>query len=229
MIYNIPYLTPKTEFPPAHTADPSGIVALGADLSEKRLLDAYSKGIFPWFNEQEPIIWWSPDPRFILLPDKLKISRSMKQICKKNMFSITFDQNFAQVIAACAGPRKHGQETWITADMQAAYIRLHHSGYAHSVEAWYNGELIGGLYGVSLGKAFFGESMFTKMSNASKAAFIYLVSTLQQQNFNFIDCQVYTDHLKNFGATFISRNDFLVLLRDSLQFPTIKGAWSDML
>ncbi|MBW8050638.1 MAG: leucyl/phenylalanyl-tRNA--protein transferase [Cytophagales bacterium] len=200
-------------FPNPEFASKEGILAIGGDLSIERLLLAYKNGIFPWYSEGEPIIWWSPDPRFVLYPEKLKISRSMKQVLKKDLFRITLNQNFYEVISNCkkiARPRQGG--TWLTDAMLEAYVNLHKAGYAHSVEVWKDGNLVGGLYGVSLGKCFFGESMFSKMSNASKAGFITLVNELKKSGFRLIDCQVYTDHLKNLGAEEIPRTRFMTEL-----------------
>ena len=206
------YLTDKLIFPPVTLADEDGLLAYGGDLSPKRLLLAYSKGIFPWYNEP-PILWWSPDPRFVLFPDELKVSTSMKQLLKRKVFDITFDKNFAAVIAGCRMSPRRGQDgTWITPDVEAAYIQLHELGYAHSVECWLEGELVGGFYGIQLGKSFFGESMFATVSNASKAAFITFVQRAKENGLQLIDCQVYTEHLASLGARFIDRADFIALI-----------------
>lgn len=219
-------LTEEVVFPPPHLASEGGLLAVGGDLAPERLILAYVNGIFPWYSEGEPILWWSPDPRFVLFPDQLKISRSMRGLLKRNIFTVTFDTCFREVVAACQETRKGREEgTWITAAMTAAYIRLHELGLSHSVEAWREGTLAGGLYGVSLGKCFFGESMFTKVPNASKAALITLVKTLARYDFRLIDCQVYTGHLHSLGAEMMAREDFLQLLRKALDYETLRGNW----
>jgi leucyl/phenylalanyl-tRNA--protein transferase len=213
-------------FPPPELAEESGLLAVGGDLCEERLLLAYSMGIFPWYSGDDPILWWSPDPRLVLLPDDLKISRSLMQTINKGTFKVTMDTAFESVIKACATVnRKDDGDTWITSDMIDAYIGLHKSGYAHSVESWYDGELVGGLYGISLGSAFFGESMFTKKSNASKVAFAFLVQQLSKWDFTLIDCQITTAHLKSFGAIEISRSEFLEQLQSSLNIDERKNRW----
>ncbi len=174
-------------------------------------------GIFPWYSDGSPILWWSPDPRLVLIPEELKVSRSLSQVIKKGVFSVTMDTAFDRVIRNCAEiNRKRQQGTWITEEMIGAYISLHSAGHAHSVESWYSGELVGGLYGIALGKAFFGESMFSIKSNASKVAFVTLVENLKKLNFNFIDCQVTTEHLKSLGAKEVTRKKFLQMLKKSL-------------
>jgi leucyl/phenylalanyl-tRNA--protein transferase len=215
-------------FPPPEFASKSGLLALGGDLSCERLLLAYRMGIFPWYAENEPILWWSPDPRFVLFPENLKVSKTMKPVLQRNLFTITCDRSFREVVEACREPRKHQRETWITDEMVRAYCLLHEQGFAHSVEAWLEGELAGGLYGVSLGGCFFGESMFTRVSNASKAAFITLIRTLRQLGFVLIDCQVYTDHLRSLGAEMIPRSLFLDVLRSALGRRTWQGNWGKM-
>ncbi|MFA6414146.1 MAG: leucyl/phenylalanyl-tRNA--protein transferase [Syntrophales bacterium] len=223
-------LTEEVVFPPPRLASEGGLLAFGGDLAPERLILAYESGIFPWYSEGDPILWWSPDPRFVLFPDRLKISRTMRGLLKKNLFTVTFDKCFHKVVAACQEARRGREEgTWITAAMTAAYIRLHELGLAHSVEAWREGSLAGGLYGVSLGKCFFGESMFTKVPNASKAAFITLVKTLGRYDFQLIDCQVYTDHLHSLGAEMVSREDFLQLLRKALDYETLRGNWHSLM
>lgn len=213
-------------FPPPHLAEESGLLAVGGDLSEARLLHAYSLGIFPWYSKGEPILWWSPDPRLVLFPDDLKISRSLGQTLNKKIFNITLDTAFEKVITFCAKVhQKDKGGTWITDEMIDAYIRLHHLGYAHSVEAWSDGKLVGGLYGVSLGSAFFGESMFTKKSNASKAAFATLVQQLARWGFSLIDCQLTTPHLISLGAHEIPRAEFLKMLKTALSKPAKQGTW----
>jgi leucyl/phenylalanyl-tRNA--protein transferase len=214
-------------FPSPRFAGKDGLLAIGGDLSEKRLLLAYRMGIFPWFSDDQPILWWSPDPRLVLYPDEIRISKSLKKVIKKKMFHLTMDTAFEEVINACAQvPRADDQGTWIVKDMIDAYCRLHEAGFAHSVEAWYKGKLAGGLYGISLGKSFFGESMFTYMSNASKVAFAALVAYLRELSFDMIDCQVATAHLIRFGAIEISRDRFLDELEHSLDAPTRRGKWS---
>lgn len=222
-------LTDEIIFPPPQWANEQGILAIGGDLQPERLLLAYEKGIFPWYSEDEPIIWWSPDPRFVLRSSNLKVSKSMKQVLRSEKFQITFDQNFSDVIQNCQQIKRKGQPgTWITNPMYEAYIKLHELGYAHSVEVWENAELVGGLYGISLGRAFFGESMFSKVSNASKTGFIHLVNTLKRHHFELIDCQVYTQHLARFGAEEIHRSDFLAELEEALTHRTIQGNWEWM-
>jgi leucyl/phenylalanyl-tRNA--protein transferase len=208
-------------------ADESGSLGIGGDLTPERLLHAYEHGIFPWFSEDEPILWWSPDPRFVLFPSELKVSRTMRQVLKRNYFHISIDQAFKDVIAQCSEPRMGQPGTWITDDMKDAYQKLHELGYAHSVEAWLDGDLVGGLYGISLGSYFFGESMFTRVSNASKAAFITLVQKLYENNFTLIDCQVHTDHLASLGASHIERSQFIDIIENPA-FETIQGNWGEM-
>jgi len=204
-----------------------GIIAVGGDLKPERLLLGYHMGIFPWFSDDEPIIWWSPDPRFVLFPDKIKVSKSMRPILRKKRFRVSYDCAFEQVIDACKVIKRKDQEgTWITGDMKEAYCKLHEMGYAHSVEVWEGETLVGGLYGVSLGQCFFGESMFTRVSNASKVGFITLVRALIERGFQLIDCQVYTEHLASLGAEDISRDSFLTLLEEYVDKPTYKGNWN---
>ncbi|QJB35590.1 leucyl/phenylalanyl-tRNA--protein transferase [Chitinophaga oryzae] len=199
-------------FPPVHLAEPDGLLAVGGDLSAERLLLAYRSGIFPWFDER-PILWWSPDPRFVLFPADLKVSSSMKQVLRRNQFRITYNADFPAVIARCSRIPRPGQDsTWITDEMQEAYIRLHQAGYAMSVESWMDDELVGGLYGVKIGDCFFGESMFSDVSNASKAAFITFVQAYAHE-LKLIDCQVETEHLASLGAGFIPRDTFLELIQ----------------
>ncbi|MEX1382153.1 leucyl/phenylalanyl-tRNA--protein transferase [Lutibacter sp.] len=201
-------------FPPVHLADKDGLLAIGGDLSLERLLLAYKSGIFPWYNSGEPIIWYSPNLRMVLFPKDLKISKSMKQIIRKNEYKITFNQNFKAVISNCKTIKRDGQGgTWITDEMQDAYLKLHEKGIAKSVEVWLENELVGGLYGIDLGAVFCGESMFSKISNTSKLAFIYLVQKLEKENYKLIDCQVYNPHLESLGADEISREEFLKFLK----------------
>ena len=202
-------------FPPVHLANEEGILAVGGDLSAERLILAYQSGIFPWFSEGDPIIWYSPDPRMVLFPQDLKISKSMKQVIRKNEFTVTFNQDFSGVISNCKNIYRVSDqgETWITDDMQQAYIDLHKKGIAKSVEVWLGDELVGGLYGIDLGTVFCGESMFSKVSNASKIAFISLVQKLKNENYKLVDCQVYNNHLASLGADEISRKEFMKYLK----------------
>ncbi|MCD4684033.1 MAG: leucyl/phenylalanyl-tRNA--protein transferase [Bacteroidales bacterium] len=219
-------LTDELIFPNPELANDIGLLAVGGDLSIKRLLLAYSHGIFPWYSKDDPIMWWSPDPRMVLFPEKLKISKSLRQTLKNKNYEVRFDSNFEEVIENCSKTMRKGQDgTWITEEMKNAYIQLHESGYAHSVETYINGKLAGGLYGISLGRAFFGESMFYKESGASKIAFCFLVERAKEWDFHFIDTQVETQHLKSLGAINISRKEFLPLLNKTLNYPTIKGKW----
>ena len=212
------YLGPYDRFPPPETATAEGLVAYGADLDPDRVITAYREGIFPWYEEGQPILWWSPDPRMVLFPNKLKISKSMRQILKKELFNVTFNQRFWEVMKNCANARRKGQKgTWITSEIQKAYLELHHRGEEISVEVWQGERLVGGLYGVHLRdkKIFCGESMFSRMSNASKYGFIKLVEELKTMDIRLIDCQVYTEHLESLGAEEISRSHFLQYLRQS--------------
>ncbi|WP_419418890.1 leucyl/phenylalanyl-tRNA--protein transferase [Legionella sp. D16C41] len=211
-------------FPDPESADDQGLLAIGGDLSPERLLAAYSQGIFPWFDNNYPILWWSPNPRLILLPEEFKLSRSLKKSLNKS-YRVTFDQAFAEVIYNCATVNNRKNHTWITDEMQQAYLALHHLGYAHSVEIWDNNELIGGLYGISLGRAFFGESMFHQKQDASKMALFYLCQQLRRWQFDFIDCQLPTPHLQSLGAISINRQDFLKRLEKTLGYPTKQGIW----
>lgn len=204
-------------FPPVEYAEEDGLLAVDGDLSPERLLLAYKSGIFPWYNDDDPILWWSPNPRMVLYPTELKVSKSMQQVLRSNRFKVTFDTAFEQVIASCANALRDGQPgTWIVPDMIAAYTTLHHMGFAHSVEVWREGGLVGGLYGVGLGKVFCGESMFSLESNASKVGFITLVKWLQPQGFQFVDCQTHTPHLESLGARQISREQFIGELHQAL-------------
>jgi len=213
-------------FPGPDEADESGLLAIGGDLSIERLKLAYSNGIFPWYEEGMPILWWSPDPRMVLFPEKMIISHSLKQVVKKNNFRITFDREFEQVIEECsATPRKDQEGTWITREMKHAYIRLHKAGFAHSVEAWNGGKLVGGLYGVAIGRAFFGESMFHKETNASKVALVQLVEKFRLWEFEIIDAQVYTNHLESLGGELIPRGVYLKFLEKALLKPGKEGLW----
>lgn len=208
-------LTEDLVFPHPSLANSDGLLAAYGDLSPERLLLAYCNSIFPWYSPGEPILWWSPDPRFVLYPKDVRISHSMKKILKKNTFKITFDTCFRDVISNCANVRKE-TGTWITDEMLEAYCKLNELGFAHSVECWFEDKLVGGLYGLIIGKCFFGESMFSLMSNASKAAFITLCKALEAQDFLLVDCQVYTKHLESLGAVMISRDDYLKLVKKGI-------------
>lgn len=202
-------------FPRQELADGEGLLAIGGDLRPDRLLLGYASGIFPWFNEEDPILWWCPDPRFVMLPERLKVSKSMKQVLRRGVFEYRFDTDFEGVMRNCAAAYRGGDVgTWITEDMVQAYVALHRLGVAHSAESWQDGILVGGLYGVRLGNVFFGESMFSAQSNASKAAYIALVRQLQADGVELIDCQMHTAHLESLGAAYISRADFLQRLRE---------------
>lgn len=208
-------LTENIYFPAVESADQSGLLAIGGDLSPERLLLAYRSGIFPWYSKGDPICWWTPDPRFVLFPQELKVSKSMKQVINRNKFVFTINQSFAEVISNCKNVSRNGQDgTWISDDMGAAYINLHQLGYAHSAEARLGAELVGGLYGIRLGNIFFGESMFSHRSNASKFAFIKYVEQLQKENVQMIDCQLHTNHLESLGARMISRREFKKQLKE---------------
>ena len=206
-------LTQELWFPPVSETHDSGIIAVGGDLSTERLLLAYNSGIFPWFEDGEPITWWSPEWRMVLFLDDLKISKSMRNILNRDVFKVTFNQDFKEVISNCQSVKREGQNgTWITDDMIAAYCKLHELGHAQSVEVWQNNELVGGLYGVDLGCVFCGESMFSKVSNASKVAFIHLVQKLKKEGYLLLDCQVYNEHLESLGCVEIERDDFMMIL-----------------
>ncbi len=207
------FLNDNIWFPPVSSASIDGMIAIGGDLSVERLLLAYRSGIFPWYNEGEPIVWYSPDPRMVLFPEKLKVSKSMRQLINKKIFKVTFNTHFNEVIANCKIMNRNDQlGTWITDEMQKAYTKLHEFGVAKSVEVWLDDKLVGGLYGIDLGTIFCGESMFSHVSNASKIAFIYLVEKLKSENYSLIDCQMYTSHLESLGAQEIPRSDFLKYL-----------------
>jgi leucyl/phenylalanyl-tRNA--protein transferase len=213
------FLSKELFFPPISEANPDGILAIGGDLSPERLLLAYKSGIFPWFNEDEPLIWWSPNPRMVLFLEELVISKSMRNILRKDVFKVTFNQNFKDVISNCQRIKRQGQNgTWITNDMIEAYCKLHDLGIAKSVEVWQNEKLVGGLYGIDLGTIFCGESMFSKVSNASKVAFIALVNQLKTANYKLLDCQVYNEHLESLGCREIERADFMKILKSNATF-----------
>lgn len=208
------FLSKELFFPPVSHANSDGILAIGGDLSPERLLLAYRSGVFPWFEEGEPIYWWSPNPRMVLFFDELIISKSMRNILNRNLFKVTFNQNFEEVISNCQKIKREGQNgTWITNEMIAAYCQLNKMGIAKSVEVWQNNKLVGGLYGIDLGDVFCGESMFSKVSNASKVAFIALVNQLKKNNYKVLDCQVYNEHLESLGCREIDRTDFMQILK----------------
>ncbi|MFV8332772.1 leucyl/phenylalanyl-tRNA--protein transferase [Flavobacterium sp. ZT3P35] len=210
------YLSPALFFPPVSEANKDGILAIGGDLTPARLQLAYKSGIFPWFEDGEPIIWWSPNPRMVLFLDELIVSKSMRNILNRNIFKITFNQNFRDVISNCQNIKREGQNgTWITNDMIEAYCELHQLGIAKSIEVWQNDILVGGLYGIDLGHVFCGESMFSKVSNASKVAFIALVNHLKKENYKLLDCQVYNPHLESLGCREINRIDFMEILNSN--------------
>jgi leucyl/phenylalanyl-tRNA--protein transferase len=206
--------------------DPDGLLALGGDLSSERLLNAYRHGIFPWYSDGQPILWWSPDPRLVLLPGKLHVSRSLAKTIRKGTFSVTLDQDFSGVIKACTAPRVNQDGTWITKEMSDAYIRLFETGYAHSVECWQAGQLAGGLYGIAIGRVFFGESMFSRAADASKVAFVRLVRQLEEWNFTLVDCQIYTTHLASLGAENISRKQFVQTLGTGCELSGVDSPWA---
>ena len=218
-------LTEKVEFPPPHLAE-EGLLAVGGDLSHERLLLAYAMGIFPWYSDGEPILWWSPDPRLILPLNRFRPSRRLRRTLRQGAFTVTMDTAFDRVIEACATVPRQGQDgTWITPEMVEAYRGLHEAGYAHAAECWRDGELVGGIYGLSLGACFFGESMFSRVSNASKVALATLVAQLKAWGFSMIDCQVTTPHMLSFGAGEVRREHFLRMLAADLRTPTRVGTW----
>lgn len=210
----IPWLGDHPAFPPLSRAlrEPNGLLAAGGALTPEWLLAAYQRGIFPWFNDGEPILWWSPNPRMVVFPDEVRITRSLHKTLRKGDYEVRLDHDFAGVIRACAAPREPGGRTWITPEIQSAYIRMHQLGYAHSVETYMDGALVGGLYGMALGQAFFGESMFSRRTDASKIAFAHLTRFLEQRNFRVLDCQMTTRHLASLGGREIARDDFAKLL-----------------
>jgi len=222
-------LTDDLIFPDPNFADESGLLAIGGDLSVNRLLLAYSNGIFPWFNENDPIMWWSTPKRPVFYPGKIKVSKSLKQVIRKDMFEIRIDTCFEDVMRGCAQIRRDGGGTWINDDMIKAYTKLHELGFAHSFECFLEGEIAGGLYGISLGKAFFGESMFYRVSNASKVAFFALSEYLKDKDFHFIDSQVTNDHLLSLGAQKVNRKKFMEMLQEALKHETQPGKWDNTL
>jgi leucyl/phenylalanyl-tRNA--protein transferase len=219
-------LSDRLIFPPVELAEQNGLLAIGGDLSPDRLLLAYRSGIFPWYSEGEPILWWCPSPRMVIFPTEFRIPKRLARLVRKHTFSVTVDKAFSLVIKACAATdRRHEKGTWITDDMIRAYCRLHELGYAHSVECWLGDTLAGGLYGISLGGMFFGESMFSREPNSSKVALVHLVNKLQQRDFDLIDCQMKTRHLMQFGAREISGSDFQNILEESLSSSTSRDKW----
>lgn len=225
----IPWLDKRPDFPPVEQAlfEPNGLLAAGGELSPPWLLAAYSQGIFPWYSEGEPILWWSPDPRLVLTPSRIRITRSLRKVLRGERYQIRFDTAFAEVVRACAEPRTCQSGTWITPQMQAAYIRMHELGHAHSVEAWQGDELIGGLYGMALGRAFFGESMFSRASDASKCCLAWLAQFLDARDFAVIDCQMTTPHLLSMGAEEIPRAVFVSALKALTPHGEGPGRWSE--
>jgi len=223
----IPWLDGDVPFPPLESArkEPNGLLAVGGDLSPRRLLEAYRRGIFPWFSEGDPILWWSPDPRMVLFPDEVKVSRSLAKALRNRRYEIRFDHDFEGVIRACSAPRDEQPGTWITPEMRGAYLKLHQLGYAHCVETWMDGELAGGLYGVAIGAAFFGESMFARVRDASKIALVHLARKLQADGFGMIDCQMRTGHLASLGAREIPRTRFSRKLRELVDYDRPPGSW----
>lgn len=224
----IDWLDSPIHFPNPELAlkDPNGLLAAGGDLHPDTLLNAYKKGIFPWFSESDPILWWSPNPRMVLNTQHLHISKSMQKLFNKQHFTVTCDKAFTSVINHCAGIRSYADSTWISDDIKQGYLGLHQLGYAHSIEVWHNDILVGGLYGVAIGTLFFGESMFSHKTNASKYGFITLCKALEQSGFSHIDCQVYSDHLASLGAREIARRDFLALLNSNIQQMPKQSPWA---
>ena len=231
----IPWLAHDDPFPPPGSAlkPPNGLLAAGGDLSPERLLAAYRQGIFPWYSGGEPILWWSPDPRMVLIPSELKVSRSLAKTLRNHRYEIRFDSAFAAVLQGCASrgaeydePGAGAAGTWITGEMRAAYQRLHELGYAHSAETWIEGELAGGLYGVAIGRMFYGESMFTRARDASKMAMVHLVRRLERQHYGLIDCQMHTRHLASLGARAIPRSEFLPRLRELVDYAATPMKWN---
>lgn len=218
---------PEQPFPDPETAlrEPDGLLAIGGCLNPQRIIKAYKQGIFPWYSPGEPILWWSPNPRLVLFPERLKVSRSLRKTLRKNIFRISYDQAFSDVVNACAAPRKAQSGTWITTDMYQAYNELRALGVAHSIEAWHDEKLVGGLYGLAIGRVFFGESMFHTETDASKVAFVHLVELLRSWDYQLIDCQVHTRHLASLGATEIERKDFIHRLQSLCKLQPASQAW----
>lgn len=218
----------RSPFPDVETAllEPNGLLAVGGPLSPERLERAYRSGVFPWFSEGQPVLWWSPDPRAIIYPARLRVSRSLRKRLRNGDYTVTLDTAFRRVIEGCAAPRADQAGTWITPEMIEAYVELHRRGLAHSAESWHHGELVGGLYGISLGAAFFGESMFSRATDASKVALVSLVSRLHEWGFHFIDCQLPTEHLTSLGAIGVPRRRFMRQLANAVAAPTRRGQWA---
>jgi leucyl/phenylalanyl-tRNA--protein transferase len=214
------------DFPPLDAASPEGLLAIGGDLCPDRILSAYRRGIFPWFSGNQPILWWSPNPRAVLLPSQIRISRSLKKNIRNRGFRITTDRAFVDVVKECAKDREQQKGTWITTEMRDAYTALHSRGHAHSVETWQNGKLVGGLYGISIGKAFFGESMFARVTDSSKTALVGLSTLLTNWEYHFIDCQVRSSHLDSLGAKCIPRNQFSKMLERAIRVPVAPHHWT---
>ena len=224
----IPWLAEDDPFPPVEEAlaYPNGLLAAGGDLSSERLLDAYRRGIFPWFNETDPLLWWSPDPRMVLMVDEIRVSRSLRRVMRSGRYRVSLDTAFTDVMVGCAEPRSDEAGTWITAEMLEAYTRLATEGFAHSVEVWADEVLAGGLYGVAIGRMFYGESMFTRQTDASKVALATLVRQLERWGFQMIDCQMATDHLASLGAREIPRSEFVKQLRRLANEPAVASPWT---
>ena len=223
----IHWLRPAEPFPPVETAlaEPNGLLAAGDELSAERLLEAYQQGIFPWFNADQPVLWWSPDPRMVLLPAELRVARSLAKVLRNRVYEVRADSAFRTVMQACAKPRNHQNGTWISPAMIEAYHALHRRGIAHSIETWIDGELAGGLYGVAIGRMFYGESMFTRVTDASKIALVHLVRQLERWGFGMIDCQMHTAHLGRMGGREIPRAAFMRKLGELVNYPPISGTW----
>ena len=223
----IHWLQSDEPFPPVHSAlaEPNGLLAAGGDLSAERLIEAYRQGIFPWFSDGEPILWWSPDPRMVLVPAEIKVTRSLAKVLRNRVFEVRADSAFREVMQACAEPRANQRGTWISDDMIGAYHALHRRGIAHSIETWIDGELAGGLYGVAIGRMFYGESMFTRAPDASKIALVHLARQLQRWGFELIDCQMHTTHLERMGGREVPRAAFMRKLGELVNYPPITGAW----
>jgi leucyl/phenylalanyl-tRNA--protein transferase len=224
----IPWLGADTSFPPLESAlkEPNGLLAVGGDLAPRRLLAAYRRGIFPWYSEGDPILWWSPDPRMVLVPTELRITRSLAKTLRNAAYEVRFDTAFDDVMRGCAAPRAGQPGTWITAEMRAAYNRLHELGYAHCAETWIEGALAGGLYGVAIGRMFYGESMFTRRRDASKIAFVHLVRHLRAEGFGLIDCQMHTEHLASLGAREVPRKEFSRRVKELVDYARPPGKWA---
>ena len=223
----VPWIETPRDFPPVDTAltEPNGLLCAGADLAPATIVAAYARGIFPWFSDGQPILWWSPDPRMALVPAEFKISKSLAKTVNRGSFDIRFDTAFVDVIAACAEPRREDGGTWIVPEMRAAYAQLHTLGVAHSIESWRDGELVGGLYGLALGRMFFGESMFARQTDASKVALVALIDKLKRDGFELIDCQQETRHLASFGARPIPREDFVQRLKELIDLTQSGSVW----